>query len=305
MASIGNNGAFHLHSYNINPGLAATFPWLSGFAMSFESYEILDLKAEFVTRSAADKSGSVAMAFDYDSYDAKPANITQIYSMAGSVHGSYWTSITCRLNTGWINQMGKKYCRDALKPGDLNKYDAAKLYVGTLGDTVAVIGTLYLSYRIAFYCPQIATTNVPDPIYCTQFNMSSPITITKGGADTKLNFDETVFNGLGATVDGEGGISLPPGYYRLAVDAGYSNTTANPVETRLRVEKNGAALVPPVEILIDEDFQAGGNVDTDLSSILKIDSVSDVIRLIATAGASTGTLSMVADVSRLLLSRLA
>jgi hypothetical protein len=175
----GNTFSNTLDTYPINPGMAKSFPWLSGIAMSFESYHIKAFKAEVVSRCAADKSGAYAMAFDYDSYDAKPTIMSDIYSMAGSVQAPYWKGAECKLHPGLINQYGKKFMRDGIPPGDLNKYDAANFIVAHNGDVVSQAACLYFTYVIDFYCPQKASTNVPEPQNVAQFNLAAPKSLLK------------------------------------------------------------------------------------------------------------------------------
>lgn len=45
------------------------FPWLSGIAPGFETYELLDLSFEFISRCATTVNGMIYMAIDYDAGD--------------------------------------------------------------------------------------------------------------------------------------------------------------------------------------------------------------------------------------------
>jgi len=70
------SSAFTLQSYDINPGLVSSFPWLSAVAGNFEEYmisgmiyEFKTLSADYTTASSA-ALGFVVMATQYNALSA-------------------------------------------------------------------------------------------------------------------------------------------------------------------------------------------------------------------------------------------
>lgn len=60
-------------TYAVNPGLSATFPWLSSLANSFDKYRIHDLVIEFVPGNNVLATGNVMLSFDPNPSDSAPS----------------------------------------------------------------------------------------------------------------------------------------------------------------------------------------------------------------------------------------
>lgn len=74
VASITGSAAFTVASnFSINPGLPASFPWLSVEAQGWEKYRFESLKLCYYTRTGTNVPGSLLLAADYDAADAAPA----------------------------------------------------------------------------------------------------------------------------------------------------------------------------------------------------------------------------------------
>jgi hypothetical protein len=77
----GNTAFSILGQYAINPGQAATFPWLSSIAKNYEKFKFLMLEFYTVPQvsgfATAGQTGEVVLSVDYDASDAAPANYQQ------------------------------------------------------------------------------------------------------------------------------------------------------------------------------------------------------------------------------------
>lgn len=84
---------FTLSSYAINPGMQASFPWLSSLASNFEQYHFNGLVFQFVSTSADALNstntalGKLIMATDYNALDASFINASQMLITLYSNYG--------------------------------------------------------------------------------------------------------------------------------------------------------------------------------------------------------------------------
>lgn len=156
-------GVFSNNSYPINPGMSATFPWLSTIANSFEEYEFLGLVFDFVSTSAAYGGGSsqalgaVALAVDYDPIDPPYSTMVQLQNAEGA----------CSTRTSYDLEMGVECDRAERGPrvlynrftsvpvgATLMDYDWGNFQVATAGSPAAgatVVGQLWASYDVVLY----------------------------------------------------------------------------------------------------------------------------------------------------------
>jgi len=153
-----STGALSLTTVTINPGLGASFPWLSQIAGAFESYQFNSLKFEYVPSRNATKDGSVHLALEYDVADSAPGSVSEFMANTRAVTDSIWKPVTYTSNLRDANVLGvRRYVRPGAVPSgkDARAYDIGNIYVGTSGaDASAVYGNLYVDYNITFYTPQ-------------------------------------------------------------------------------------------------------------------------------------------------------
>ena len=75
IASITGSTAFTVaNTFELNPGVSATFPWLALMAQAWEQYEFNNLRFRYVTRTGTNVPGSVMIVPDYDAADSAPAD---------------------------------------------------------------------------------------------------------------------------------------------------------------------------------------------------------------------------------------
>jgi len=158
---------FVLTSYNINPGLITSFPWLSGIAESYEEYIIHGLLYEFkstssdaVLSTAANSAlGTVIMATEYNSLS--PLFVDKL-SME-----NYEFATSCKPSECMVHPVECAYiqtpCHNlyvrggTVNTGDLRLYDLGVFQIATVGQQVAggVLGELWATYEIELIKPKM------------------------------------------------------------------------------------------------------------------------------------------------------
>lgn len=161
------SSGFNLQSYEINPGLSTTFPWLSQVAEAFEEYrftgivfEFKTLSADYTTASSA-ALGYVIMATQYNTLSPNfPDKITmENYEFANSGKPSvtFLHPVECKRA---LNPVSELFVRTgAITTGDLRLYDHGNFQIATGGNTGSgVIGELWCTFEVEFYKPKLVTS---------------------------------------------------------------------------------------------------------------------------------------------------
>lgn len=174
LADISSSIAFTNTSYPLNPGMSATFPWLSTVASSFESYEMLGLVFEYKTTSGTAVGstntalGAVVMATDYDSYDTAFTSKQQMeayeFSTSAVPCSSFIHPVECDPR---MNVLRNQYIRTGAVSGELHLYDMGNFQIATVGSqAAAVVGELWVSYKVRLLKPKLPTPlNSDQPIW--------------------------------------------------------------------------------------------------------------------------------------------
>jgi hypothetical protein len=150
---------FTVTTFNINPGLAATFPWMAPQANGYESYCFNSIHIEYDhTINEFTGLGRIVMAPDYDASDSPPTSMIQAEQFVDNVMGAVTRDWTCTLKPRGTGIIGpQRYTR----PGglsaneDIKLYDVAQVYVCTSGQANnAEIGQLWIVYDVTLKNPQ-------------------------------------------------------------------------------------------------------------------------------------------------------
>jgi hypothetical protein len=149
---------FAVTPYNVNPGLSATFTWLSRIARQYESYLFRSLAFEYETQKSTASDGVVMLTVDFDAADSAPLDKQQFMSYHNSVRTSVWNECCFTADSSDLHKFGtQRYVRAvSTSPNeDIKTYDVGTLFVATQGcvDTTA-IGELYVSYDVELITPQ-------------------------------------------------------------------------------------------------------------------------------------------------------
>lgn len=168
VAEISTTTAFTVRQWEVNPGLALSFPKLAALASKFETFKIHGMVFTFVSTSATAVGstntalGSIIMATEYQVGRSNPSNLAEILAMkyvnqaapsVTQVHG-----IEC---DGSENIVQKYIVRAGGVPSgqDMHLFDPCRFLIATQGAQAAsVAGQLFVSYDIEFYNPNLTNS---------------------------------------------------------------------------------------------------------------------------------------------------
>lgn len=216
----GPNGVFTSQSYEINPGLPSTFPWLSGIAAQYEQwtpngliFEFRSTSSEYVAQQAM---GSVIMATEYDSYDtvysSKIEMLNSAYSSECKPSETMLHGIECAPND---NPNTIYYTRTDSNIGarDLTDMDIGRFTIATQGLAVATsvnVGSIYVHYDITFRKEQIYRSLLKNQRWMRYQIPTSYI--GTAGLFTDFNVLPKAGNWTGFTSDSLDTLIFPPDY---------------------------------------------------------------------------------------------
>jgi hypothetical protein len=166
---------FALTSYPIQPGLAATFPWLASIAALYEEWQLVGCVFEYrptcgtAVSSTNNAMGTVIMATNYDSTLPVFTNKQQMeaYEFTTSCvpYNAMLHPVECQPA---LNPLGRLYIRTNTAPlvkGDQRLYDLGLFQIATVGmQASVVIGELWVSYEVKLLKPRLPTPlggNIP------------------------------------------------------------------------------------------------------------------------------------------------
>lgn len=144
--------------YEINPGLEATFPWLSAIAQRFESYQFNTLLFHYVPSVPTSTAGSLIICPDYDAADINDgASKSELLSFEDSVRGAWWTQFTLRCSPQNLRKRKTYYVRGQVLGADLDikTYDTLQLNLMKSGEVANDSGgELWVEYDVTLITPQ-------------------------------------------------------------------------------------------------------------------------------------------------------
>jgi hypothetical protein len=166
---------FNLTSYPLNPGMADTFPWLSGVATSFEQYKFRGVVFEFISLSSdailsastSSALGAVIMATEYNSLNDNFINKAQMenheFGNSRKPSLNFMHPVECKKSLTSVDLL---YVRGGAIPAgaDIRLYDLGKTEIATVGMQAAsgVAGELWVTYEVELYKPQLNDNVIPD-----------------------------------------------------------------------------------------------------------------------------------------------
>lgn len=162
IASIVGSTAFAVGStFEVNPGLAVTFPWLALIAQAWEQYEFNKLCFHYVTRTGTNVPGSVMLVPDYDAADQAPVDEATASSYQDAIEDAPWRDISCNLRKLSMNGgRSRHFVRQTALANnlDVKTYDVGKFFVLTSDGTAVPWGKLWVEYDITFHIPQLPSS---------------------------------------------------------------------------------------------------------------------------------------------------
>lgn len=160
------SAAFALvYNLNVNPGLASTFPWLSGIAKNFTQYKVEGLMFSYVSTSGSlstsQSLGEIVMACNYNVLDPPFRNkhemLNEVFAVSKVPSCDSICPVECDKAQTPMDQLlirsgGVPYGQDP------RFYDLCSFQMATQGGAEAcTLGELWVTYQIALYKPQLAS----------------------------------------------------------------------------------------------------------------------------------------------------
>lgn len=234
--------------FAINPGQAASFPWLAPLAQRYEKYVFTRLdfhyKHEVSEFATAGTVGKAILAFDYDAADAPPTTKTQMLDMDPHKDAMPCQDFMLRVDCREAFNNGPKYVRSGNLPGgaDIKTYDCGLLNFAASGtaDATTKIGELHVSYAGWFEKPVLdSSTSAPANFSFSALRDASPV-VQASGVTATLPLATVDANGLNL-VNAAGQFTLPAGNYRFSIQAQLTAAT-NMTLWMVTLEKNTVAV---------------------------------------------------------------
>lgn len=293
---IGSVAFANFGSYQVNPGIAATFPWLSTQASGWEQYRFHRLCFEYITRSATTAVGSVILAPDYDALDSAPSSELIATSYRDATEDVPWKDQSCVWDPLAMHPIGpKKYIRSGLVANaDLKTYDVGTQHVCTTGQSgTDAIGKLWVCYDVEFFVPQTQSPSGPLNTSFAMWSLQNSQSLSTGVAAT-IDYDTQLINNMGI-VESSGVFTLPLGNWVIRAEVSVSGATAASTFL-IEIQKNGASFAVPVQ---SELMTSSGITFAELvASAYTTSTGTDTVRVRVTYTSATGTLVATANMNR-------
>lgn len=166
VAAVTYDGATTNKVYRINPRNPTMFPWLSQIARAYDYYRIAKMVVEYVPAVPSTTAGQLTMAFDYDVLDANTSTTSAVLqSYVGAVTSQVYIPASCYFHPeNTVMKSHKYFCSSATLAERLN--DVANLIVNlNVSATTATgfkFGSLFVSYDVEFFNPEITASSLSD-----------------------------------------------------------------------------------------------------------------------------------------------
>jgi hypothetical protein len=229
----------------IQPALAASFPWLAPQAKMWEQYRAHLVRFIYIPIASTGTQGEVLLTPIYDASDPVPTTEQQMADAAGTVVDSCWKTIVMDCDVNAMMGLGpRKYTRQCLVAGDLKTFDCGSVFLSTNNQTgTSAVGKLYVEYDFEFFCPQNEPSMATVPLY-TSYLSPTALAITNDTPAILLwTVAQTQFDPLGfATVYSAGVFTPPAGCYRISATACFNDSSNEAFTANLTFLKNNAPL---------------------------------------------------------------
>jgi len=303
VGTISGNTTFGSVAYALNPGIAATFPWLSTVASSYEQYSFRRLRFHYVTRCATSYVGSVLLAQEYDALDSAPSTEVNMAMMAGAKEDVPWRDQVIDFVVSDMFPLGpRKFVRSGAlsTTADLKTYDAGQLFIGlaACADTSA-IGKLWVEYDVDLYIPQNPNASQVAAIGAgALFTLHAAESFSSGVAKL-VSFDTSAYNSIGAS-NTSGSVTLLSGNYMVEAVLTMKDTSNEAFQAIVEIRKNGSASSPVYQTAVAFGSGTGTNLFLCIPIMGYINSSgSDAVSVYLTMTGAAGTLTLDSDRSQL------
>lgn len=196
LGDITSSTAFSSLSFDINPGLASSFPWLSAVASNYQEYAFLGLVYTYVSTSADALNstntalGKIAMATDYNAINPSYTSVVQMLATEFSNYGKpnldLMHAVECAPG---MRPTLLQYVRTGPVPANADErlYDLGNFQIAAQGmQATANIGGLWATYDIMLCKPVIAPAAAPIDHWYTSA-MGTTNILANGTANTSTS----------------------------------------------------------------------------------------------------------------------
>lgn len=183
LTDISSSTLFNISSWEINPGLASTFPFLSSLADSFEKYRFHGLAFYYKSTSAVALNstntalGTVCMATNYDITDPIFSTKQQMESTwmatSGPPASSQLHGVECAKK---MESIQYHYVRsgDLHEGADKAFYDIGRFNIATIGQqATSNIGELWVTYDVELIFPRLVRGGTGQSVMATVVSWDS------------------------------------------------------------------------------------------------------------------------------------
>lgn len=142
----------------LNPGLPATFAWLSRIARNFEMYRFKKLAFRYIPRCSTSTAGSVQLIPEYDASDSPPASEQEASSYSGCCEDVAWKEIVLQYRRDLMSLADNwRFVRSGSVPAgsDIKLYDLGIFFAATADGGASAYGKLWVDYEVEFKIPQL------------------------------------------------------------------------------------------------------------------------------------------------------
>jgi len=259
IGDVAGTTAFTVTQFAVNPGQAATFPWLAIEAKQWEKYEFekleFYLKPEVTQYTNNANSGKVILSFDADASDPPPLNKQEAEDVMPMADGMSYQTVNLNIPKFILQSHHDAfYVRPGNLPGgaDIKTYDLGNLFVSTIGQGGAVPNMMEL--RVRYTC-RLMIPILENTAAAPQNNQVTYLADSQAALTTTVPYRALlasaastslpVTNGLNV-VNTAGSIVPPPGNYLLDVDFNVETTNGSYGITSIQVfvQKNGITQNP-------------------------------------------------------------
>jgi len=216
---------FGSYNYEVNPGLAAMFPWCSNEAKQWEKYKFQELVIEYtpmVTPFDVDAKGRLIFSFVSDPDDPFPQDPPDMLNVNPSCFAMPCQPQRFVIPSKTLNKLNDAhFLRAGVLPGgaDIRVFDVGRLDIGRIGQTTngTSIGTLCVYSTVTFYnqIQQLGTSFKPNrtvSIFAAKDEAIGNGTQHQMLFNTANSVNEMVINGADIVNTG-GDFTFPRGNY--------------------------------------------------------------------------------------------
>lgn len=169
---------FAYDTFAMQPGVLESFPWLSGLATQYESYQFEMLHLKYKPACGSSQGGQVSISIDYDPADNGTTLTKQeLYNMEGTKVGPMWEELVLVADPKALKKIGPQ--RFTNTTSAVSSFEALRsagnVYVATTqtnGLTAGAagvfnqvsLGSFWIKYRVILETPQVHEANFSRPV---------------------------------------------------------------------------------------------------------------------------------------------